>query len=184
MSRPESYYDNNAGNNYGNGYYPTRARYPRTAGESNFNNGRDIYTANENHQQLYDTVNSASGSGSSGEPLGYSTDPSSENSSVDRIQSAPKPEFAEINGFSGFGPAPNVQIPNYGSNGPGGYTEKQPEVPVMNRGYGGRNPGPPPVPPKHSQAPLAGSSPNTNGTARPGAGEKRKSWFGKRFSKS
>jgi hypothetical protein len=84
-------------------------------------------------------------------------------------------------------------MPNYGSNGYGGYPVRQPEMPMMNEGYQGQNGGPPPVPQKQSQLPprapmnlgaAAGSAPITNGGARPGAGEKRKSWFAKRFSKS
>jgi hypothetical protein len=191
VSRPGSYYDSNTGGNHNTGYYPTRARYPRTAPEPHFNNSTVVYPVNGNHQS-YETGTTASGSGSSGDPLGYSTDPSSESSSVDRIQPAPKPEPIEINGFSGFGPTPNVQIPNYGAAGYGGYAGRQSDVPMVNRGYQGQNSVPPPVPRKQSQGPsmpvsmgvTAGSAPKANGGARPGIGEKRKSWFGRRFSKN
>jgi hypothetical protein len=105
MARPDSYYnpaDNAAPNNGGpsNGYFPNRARYPRTASEPHFNNGQSVYPVPAN-QQSYETVTTASGSGSSADPAGYSTDPSSENSSVDRVAPPPK-DPAETYGFNGF----------------------------------------------------------------------------------
>jgi len=186
-SRPGSYYDNNnnyapnnsPGNGPSNGYYPSRARYPRTTSEPVVNNGPGVYP-NHGHQQSYETVTTASGSGSSGDPLGYMTDPSSENSSVDRIQAA---ESYKHNG----GGKPPMQ--SYGSNPYGGYNA---DPAVVNGSYGAQNSGPPPPPRKESNAeaprvPIKlGSStggPSVYEAPRP-AGEKRKSWFGKRFGKS
>ncbi len=189
--RPDSYYDNNV--RPSNGYYPSRARYPRTATEPNFNNGTGVYPVNGNPQS-YETVATASGSGSSGEPLGYSTDPSSENSSVDRIQSTGIPEQMNYNGANNYSGTSNYQGSNYASNGYGGYPGKQSEMPMMSGGYQGQNGGPPPPPRKESasippRVPIklgqsAGGPPTSYQAPRPGAGEKRKSWFGKRFSKN
>jgi len=191
MTRPESYYTD-AGNAGGpsNGYYPNRARYPRTASEPHFNNGQGVYPVPGN-QQSYETVTTASGSGSS-DPAGYSTDPSSENSSVDRVTPLPPvKEPGESYGFSGFGANPQIQPPGahlqeqYIANGPNG---------AQRQGNGNPNQGPPPVPRK--ETPIArvpiklnASSGNIgpgglNPGQRPGAGEKRKSWFGKRFSRA
>jgi hypothetical protein len=191
MSRPDSYYDNqmqgppNGGPS--NGYYPSRARYPRTASEPHFNHGNGVYPVQGN-QQSYETVTTASGSGSSGEPLGYATDPSSENSSMDRV--APK-EPQETYGFSGFGGVPDTQMPIRGAVN--AYSVQQSDMPQMSGGYQGQFGGPP-VPRKQPQGPPrvpiklgagagGGESFNEKGS-RPGPGDKRKSWFGKRFSKS
>jgi hypothetical protein len=182
MTRPDSYYntgDNAAGPS--NGYTPNRARYPRTASEPHFNNAGGVYSPNGGHPQSYETV--TNGSGSSGEPIGYSTDPSSENSSVDRIAPIPK-EPAETYGFNGFGNNPQYLPPGSGLNdhyvSNGG--------PVL-AGNASPNGGPPPLPRKESATRGPIKLGKTSGNAqsppqRPAAAEKRKSWFGKRFSKS
>jgi len=202
--RPESRYMNGVSSrdsyyNYGpdyagpsNGYYPNRARYPRTASEPHFNNGQDVYPTTGN-QQSYETVTTASGSGSSADPAGYSTDPSSENSSVDRIQAAPK-DPVDNYGFNGFGGSPQYAPPGIGINGQYGQYGQyghQGHGPEMSQGNGYHSQGPPPLPRKDSAASRApiklgssrANSPSTYEVPRPLAGEKRKSWFGKRFSK-
>lgn len=182
MTRPDSY--QNSADNAGpsNGYYPNRARYPRTASEPHFNNGQGVYPVPGN-QQSYETVTTASGSGSSADPAGYSTDPSSENSSMDRIAPPPK-EPAEIYGFNGFGSNPQYLPPGsgigeqYGANG------------AQRQGNGYQRDGPPPLPRKESagqRVPIKLGSTDGNVVKeeiRPVVGEKRKSWFGKRFSKN
>jgi len=182
MTRPDSYYnsgDNGAGPS--NGYHPNRSRYPRTASEPHFGAGGGVYPPNGNPQS-YETV--TTGSGSSGDPLGYSTDPSSENSSVDRVAPLPPKEPAEIYGFAGFGNNPQYLPPGAGLNehyvSNGG--------PVQ-QGSGYQNQGPPPLPRKENAPRVPIKLGATSGTVqvteqRPGAGEKRKSWFGRRFSKS
>jgi hypothetical protein len=179
MTRPDSYY--NTGDSYGpsNGYTPNRARYPRTASEPHFNNnGQGVYPV-PGQQQSYETVTTASGSASSPDTIGYSTDPSSENSSVDRIAMQPK-EPNDNYGFNGFGNTPHVTLPHvgveqYGSNG----AQRQ------GNGY----PDQPPPPPRKevgSKVPIKlGQTSGNVGRpeARPSP-EKRKSWFGKRFSKT
>jgi hypothetical protein len=191
MSRPDSYYDNNA--RPSNGYYPSRARYPRTASEPQFNDSVGIYPVH-GIQQSYETVTTTSGSGSSGDPLGYSTDPSSDNSSLDRVQPPPPPEHNYSIGFNGYGGAQNNQVANHGSNGYGGYAVKQADMPMMSGGYQGQTGGPPAPPRKESvqgppRVPIklgssANGAPTTYEAPRPGVGEKRKSWFGKRFSRA
>ena len=185
MSRPDSYYTNdNVGPSNGPGYYnPNRARYPRTASEPHFNSGHGVYPGPGN-QHSYETVTTASGSGSSPDTMGYSTDPSSENSSVDRIAPPQHKEPMENYGLNSFGGNPSIQPPgynineqHYGSNG----TQQQ--------GYGQPVYGqPPPVPRKEdaaSRVPIKlGAGESGGQSTRPPAAEKRKSWFGKRFSKS
>jgi len=188
MTRPDSYYNGGDSNGPSNGYYPNRARYPRTASEPHFNNP-GVYPVPGN-QQSYETVTTASGSGSSGEQAGYLTDPSSENSSVDRITPLPVKEPGENYGFNGFGGNPQFQPPGVGLqqdpyrvNGSNG---------AQRQGNGYPNQGPPPVPRKENTIPrvpikLGASSGNVgspNVLQRPAAGEKRKSWFGKRFSRA
>jgi hypothetical protein len=183
--RPDSYLDGrssyyNSGDIGGpsNGYYPNRARYPRTASEPHFSNGQSIYPGPGN-QQSYETVTTTSGSGFSGDPAGYSTDPSSENSSTDRIPALTMKDAGEQYGSSGYnGNGENIQYPVGGNvqeqrQGNGYVGQKTtvlrkesagPRVPIK-LGQTSGNAGPPP-------------------TQRPAAGEKRKSWFGKRFSRA
>jgi len=184
MTRPDSYYNNSADNGGpSNGYYPSRARYPRTASEPHFNHGQGVYPVAGN-QQSYETVTTASGSGSSADPAGYSTDPSSENSSMDRIAPPPK-EPAETYGFNGFGSNPQYLPPGSGLN------DQYSPSGAQRQGDGYQHQGPPPLPRKESAGPprvpikLGTSSGNVlSKDTRPAVGEKRKSWFGKRFSKN
>jgi len=183
MARPDSYYHGTDNSGPTNGYLPNRARYPRTASEPHFNHGQGVYPLPGN-QPSYETV--ATASGSSSEPAGYHTDPSSENSSVDRIAPLPVKEPGENYGFNGFGANPQYLPPGsglreqqYGGNSP------------QNQGNGYGNQGPPPVPQKGSAVRVPIKLGKSNGNAGPpqndpqktAAGEKRKSWFGKRFSK-
>ncbi|KAH6675492.1 hypothetical protein B0J14DRAFT_652343 [Halenospora varia] len=181
MNGRESYHnDNNGGPS--NGYYPNRARYPRTASEPHFNNGQNIYPMPGNHQS-YETVTTASGSGSSGDPVGYNTDPSSENSSDDRINALPNKEPAETYGFNGFGNTPQFVPPGAGMNEQYGGNGQQKQ-----NGYSNQRPPPPrkDVPRNGGPIRLGETSGNAGPppAQRPAAAEKRKSWFSKRFSKS
>ena len=174
MGRGDSYYDSSDGGP-SNGYVPNRARYPRTASEPQFNPGQGVYPA-AGAQHSYETVTTASGSGSSAEHNGYSTDPSSENSSVDRI--TPLREDGGNYGFNGYGNT-NSHLNNgynqYNMSGASGVPRSS-------------NQGPPPPPHSQSNAPprvpvkLGKTISNTN--EKPAPAEKRKSWFGKRFSKN
>jgi hypothetical protein len=194
--RPDSYYESN-GNHYGNygqsnGYQPSRARFPRTASEPAFNNGNGLYPAN-GQQRSYETV-TAPGSGSSGEAAGYSTDPSSENSSLDRIQTMQKAEPVDNYGFNGFDSSQQPQLRQIGPNSYGGYPGQQAEMPAIN-GYQGQGNGMPPLVPRKGiqgappRVPIklgtsaGGGNPGTYEAPKP-VNEKRKSWFGKRFSRA
>lgn len=184
MSRAGSYYDvNNAasGNGYGgpsNGYNANRARYPRTNSEPMLNNMGGVYPT-PGGQPSYETVTTASGSGS--EPLGYSTDPSSDNSSADRIPAAMKTEHGESYGTHNNG---NPQYPGAAYNGNGQYAPSGNGMDHHNQA----NMGPPP--PQHQSVERV---PIKLGSAEPGAptvyeapqpqlGGKRKSWFGRKKS--
>jgi len=170
--RPESYYNNAENVGPSNGYYPNRARYPRTASEPHYNNGQGAYPVTGN-QHPFDTVPSASGSGSSPDTIGYSTDPSSENSSVDRIAHMTQHEPTENYGFDGFGQNPQIQPPGEGLPS------------IQRQGNGYPSDIPPAVPQKEMQVPRVPMklTAGNGGPARQLAEEKRKSWFGKRFSK-
>lgn len=132
---------------------------------------KNVYPVPNNHRS-YETVASGSGSGSYGEPAGYQTDPtSSENSSINRRSPPKRQEPTNDYGIS-FGQSPSYQPPNLG-------------MPVKSNANSG---GLPPVPPKKEvggsllrKASKVGSS---SGGERPGMGEKRKSWFARRFSKN
>lgn len=126
----------------------------------------------------YETVTSATPSGNS-DPAGYQTDPtSSDNSSIDRTSSAKRREPANDYGI-GFSQPPNYQTPNF-SVGMGASSNSHPL--------------PPPPPPAAEPIPHhPGSSCPVNhasvlkrqpSQARPGAADKRKSWFSRRFGKN
>ncbi|KAI1002328.1 hypothetical protein K3495_g5872 [Podosphaera aphanis] len=78
-----------------NSHHPGRTRYPRPE----LIHGQAIYTVPDVYES-HETINSAIPSGSSAE-LNYSTDPSSENSSIDRINLAPRKDTIENYGFKG-----------------------------------------------------------------------------------
>jgi len=208
-SRPESYIDpyiyppNQNGN--GNMNAGGRSKFgPRTNSDpilSNHNNATAGFYPSHGHQQSYDTVASASNGSHATDQWGNSTDPSSENSSIDRVQAAAKPDIGETYGFNGFGAGPQIQGPILEEHGQGAPAYGQP-------GYGqgrvaDRNGFPyqgngAPTPPPHgfqkenmSRVPiqLGGSSGSKESSAvadrpaEPTTTEKRKSWLKKRFSR-
>lgn len=194
-NRSDGYhYNNNNNNSYGsevagpsNGYYPNRARYPRTASEPQFNPS-GIYGPNGNHHS-YETVTTASGSGaSSGEPAAYTTEPSSDNSSMDRNNGPPGKEPQETYGI-GFGNTPSYAPvgsginAQYGQNGGERRGNGYPQPSYQNRGAASvpRTQGPS-VPIKLGTGTGSGNGPTVHETQNP-VPEKRRSWFGRRLSK-
>jgi len=150
------------------------------------------YSIPSNHRS-YETVTTASGSGSSAEPAGYQTDPtSSDNSSIERMQSSvPKRQPEPVNDYGiGFGQSPSYQppsfslgVPNSGMNGGvggGGYSNGNNYQVSGAPNYGNA---PPPVPQKEGGILRKPISNNPVHQARPAQPEKRKSWFSRRFSK-
>lgn len=200
MSRPDSYIDNYA--NPPNQNQSNQGRSGRLGQRMNTEpgvygrNNQAIYPSHA-HQQSYDTVTSASGTGSHGtDQWGTSTDPSSENSSIDKIQQVPKTDLGEEYGFSGFGGAPQFQGPILEEHGLGAPTYGQPgygqSQMSLSNGHPYQGNGGHPIPPPHkeaaSQGPIKlGSSSASSGEstyAQPHSEEKRKSWLKRRFSKS
>ncbi|ELR05070.1 hypothetical protein GMDG_01640 [Pseudogymnoascus destructans 20631-21] len=178
-SRPDSYYYDN--NNSKNGYFPNRSRYPRNDLEPALNTMAGVYPPNGNAQS-YETVTTAAGSGSSAEPLGYSTDPSSDNSSFDRVAPISKADYGN----------------NSPSNGQYGYQSNQQQYPVGGVQQGHQAAGYPsqkngPLPPVKDREPprvpiklgkSAPGAPTQQYDPPKAAPDKPKSWFSKRFSKS
>ncbi|EME43953.1 hypothetical protein DOTSEDRAFT_71686 [Dothistroma septosporum NZE10] len=149
------------------GHGPPRGMHAqRMASEPMMSNGRP-YPPQHGHQYSQDTVATGytNGSDSTG-PWANETNPSSENSSVER------------------GPASQNANNGYGPNGygPGGFQEGIPEEGGV---YPGRAPAVQPPPSARRPIPLGNSGdpitqlPSTK-RAEP---EKRKSWLGRRFSK-
>lgn len=186
--RPESYYNGNGGHNgmsrpessfdhyNGNGHQPQpqRQRYPRTASEGAFHNGHAGVYPTHGNQPSYETVTTASGG--SADPIGYQTDPSSDNSSLDRVPPVTNP--TDNYGFDGFGNVPPMGGPGYDQ-----YAQMSGGIPA---GYAPQNNQAGPPPPPHKAPIKLGSDPNAPTTyepPRPGPGEKRKSWLGKRLSR-
>ena len=141
------------------------------------------------YQQSRDTVNTNGSNGSHSEP--YSTDPSSDNSSIERPTGGMKPEMGEQYGFQGFGGGPIMEEYHTGM-GPAtnGYAVQRPNgtlnysAPPVPAKQG------PPAPPAHANKPikLTKSNDAAGGENRPAPlqrqdTDKRKSWFKRRFSK-
>ncbi len=194
-SRPDSMIDNygNTSNQHGSSrrFGPRNHSDPALYGH---NNTQGIYPSH-GHQQSYDTVASASNGSHATDQWGNSTDPSSENSSIDRVQTAPKPDLGEAYGFNGFGGAPQFQGPileEHGNGAPGyghpGYGQSQVAAGNGHPYQGNEAPAPPPHAPSKDAGPRvpiklgspAGASklPPTLDT------DKRKSWLKRRFSKA
>lgn len=147
------------------------------------------------YPQSYDTGGSVSANDSHGtDQWGNSTDPSSENSSIDRVQPAQKPDLGEVYGFNGFGGAPQFQgpileehgkdAPAYGQPGYGQSPTAGAGQPYQGNGastrsapHGRAKENTPKAPIKlgNSTAAILSSSAST---------EKKKSWLRRRFSKS
>jgi hypothetical protein len=192
----ESYYADGNQGGYTNGYSPgpngaDRRRYPRTAAEPQFNAPRqqpdpNIYPIPNNHKS-YETVASASGSGTSGEQAGYQTDLTSDNSSAERVQAPQRRRQEPTSDYGiGFNQASGYQPAAFtvGVKGPSSNLTSQPSNMYQNEGEA--NYAPPPVPQKGGMLRKQSTNPpQTNATTeqRPGMGEKRKSWFTRRFSK-
>jgi len=160
------------------------------------NSNQGVYPSH-GYQQSYDTVTTASGSGSHGtDQWGNSTNPSSENSSLDRVNHVPKPDLGEVYGFSGFGGAPQFQGPILEEHGYGNPAYGEPGYGRVSNGMGPPTGGyltrggygaPPSVPP---HVPVKDNSPrvpitlgNSSTPVQPDVGEKRKSWLKRRFSR-
>ncbi|KAJ2997691.1 hypothetical protein NUW58_g577 [Xylaria curta] len=167
----DSYYEGFDGGPYSNGgpNMSARNKYLRNQSEPQLNGReRNVYPIPNNHRS-YETVASGSGTGSVGEPAGYQTDPtSSENSSIDR-RSPPKRQ-APINDYGiNFGQSPSYQAPGLGLGNSRG--ENPPPLPRKEPGSLLRKPSKPAVSAGKPQERLD-------------MGEKRKSWFMRRFSKN
>ncbi|OIW34563.1 hypothetical protein CONLIGDRAFT_675530 [Coniochaeta ligniaria NRRL 30616] len=182
----DSYFNEGQQGGYNNGYSPgpnnpARQRYPRTASEPQFNSYRqqadpNVYPIPNNHRS-YETVASASGSGTSGEQAGYQTDLTSDNSSAERVQAVQRQKREPTNDY-GIGFSQNPAIPatsfNVGVNGSNVNTNS----PLAN---GGQSYGPPPVPTKDAgKGTLLRKGTNQSADKT----DKRKSWFAKKFSKN
>ncbi|KAI9708008.1 MAG: hypothetical protein M1812_008142 [Candelaria pacifica] len=196
-SRPDSFIDNYTSSNQSRGVRFGQRMNSEPALNS-YNNSHGIYPSH-GYQPSQDTVTTGVSNGSHGtDQWGNSTDPSSENSSIDRMHQVGKPDTGDNYGLNGFGGAPQFQGPileEYGQGQPGyGY-----QAPVDNQAeaqghQGGIGPlaASPQVPPKENEprtviklGSLSGAVGSSNPQTMPSVdvGEKRKSWFKKRFSK-
>ncbi|GAW20690.1 hypothetical protein ANO14919_101990 [Xylariales sp. No.14919] len=165
----DSYYEGFDGGPYNNGgpSMGMRHKYSRNQSEPYLGGReRNVYPIPNNHRS-YETVASGTGTGSMGEPAGYQTDPtSSENSSIDRRSPPKRQEPMNDYGIS-FGQSPSYQAPGLGIGQ--GRAENPPPLPRKEPGTLLRKPSKPAV---------------SRSQERPETGEKRKSWFMRRFSKN
>jgi len=201
MSRRSSYYGgNNHDSQYGSGHYgsrrqdaysdvsipggpPGRNQYARRMNSSRSNSAYGFYPQHS-YNDSYDA--GAQHSDSTG-PWGNSTDPSSENSSLDRANGVPKQ--SDPYGYDIYNGPPIME--EYASDSDGGYG--------MSHGHRNGAPGGNPAAPAQSQAPPVRAPIKLSGadgafasqggslppTTRPIASkeEKKKGFFKKRFSK-
>lgn len=176
--RPESYAQN--------GGPPPRTRYGNRIVSDPGAYGHRPYPQHTYHQSQ-DTMNTGvtNGSDSTG-PWANSTDPSSENSSIDKVAAATKGENQGMNGHgpNGYGNQSQFQGPIMEEQGSGSYGGAYPQQ----NGFGPRGGAPPAQAPNGQQRrpiPLGNSGPPpanlpSQTRAEP---EKRKSWLSRRFSK-
>ncbi|KAK0729081.1 hypothetical protein B0T21DRAFT_385198 [Apiosordaria backusii] len=181
----QPYYDQQSGS--GSHSAAGRQRWNRMQTDPHgYRQGPNEYVLPSNHRS-YETVTTASGSGTSGEPAGYQTDPtSSDNSSIERVQSAPRRKPApqqpqQMNDYGiGFSSNSVYQPPTFAvgaqssSSSTGDLPNSFQQAP------------PPPVPQKGSmlRKTTTVAAPQANQAQdRPSPPEKRKSWFSRRFSK-
>lgn len=175
-ARPQSHMDNQQGS--------SRSRYgQRMQSESGMryaNGGGPVYPQHSYHQS-HDTVNTTNGSDSTG-PWANSTDPSSENSSIDRVNAVAKPNPQDPYAQNG-----QFQGPILEEYGPGSYGGAYPQ-------NGGSMPTQPPTAANQPRRPIplggnpSGSASYQNSGGLPSAArqepEKKKSWLKRRFSKN
>lgn len=162
-----------------------------------YNNAGQPYST-PGYGQTRDTINTGGSNGSNSDQWHNSTDPSSDNSSIERMK-------AEGHGEYGY-PTPPQHEPiaedgHYTYNNGGGYNPSHMDggangAPGASSGYPPQqsNNGPPAPPPKAVmggpvQPPAAPRqlikfNPSANEAARPAAPEKRKSWLKRRFRKN
>ncbi|KAF1969018.1 hypothetical protein BU23DRAFT_582948 [Bimuria novae-zelandiae CBS 107.79] len=201
QSGRDSYYDmgSGVGGPVGGMGGPPRTRYNRMQSDPGWNRyphgnggGNGVYPVH-GYQQSHDTVNTNGSNGSHSEP--YSTEPSSDNSSIERAGGM-KPDMGEQYGFQGFGGGPILEEYQNGmESSSNGYAVQRPRG---NPNYGAPAPpvpmkqGLPPPPPAHANKSVKLTKSNdaqtSNGENRPAplqgqSAEKRKSWFKRRFSK-
>lgn len=193
----ESYY-NGEGQQGGHSNGPSpgpnnagRSRYPRTASEPHLNSYRpqgdpSVYPIPNNHRS-YETVASASGSGTSGEQAGYQTDLTSDNSSAERVQAVQRQRKQEPTNDYGIGFSQNPAIPSTSFNvGVNGNNNVNTNSPLAN-GYqanGASGYGPPPVPTKEASKGTLLRKGTNQSNGNTDKNDKRKSWFAKKFSKN
>lgn len=184
------YYGSQRESYHGNGGQRPRGHSGRMSSEPALSGGRPYGQPQHGYHQSYDTVNTGytNGSDSTG-PWANSTDPSSENSSIDRnmaMNNNGKPQTPH-DGYGYNGPIMEEQgYDNYPRDGYGAPPQMPPQ---------GRYPGGPVQPPPAARRPIplgnSGNGESYQGgalpsTARGGGGkeEKRKSWLKRRFSKN
>ncbi|KAL8660965.1 MAG: hypothetical protein Q9202_006035 [Teloschistes flavicans] len=197
IARPDSYIDGYGGNLGQPGYGRRINQRVNSDPPLYGSNAQGIYPAHGYHQS-YDTVASGSGNESHNtDPWGNSTDPSSENSSIDRAQHVPKPDLAETYGLNGFGGIPQFPGPiledhamddsSYRNSSVYGPSQKTLNgIPAHNKTILPPTP-PPHAPPKQDppRVPIKlGNLPVNDRSSSQSNGEKRKSWLKRRFSRT
>ncbi|KAM0332129.1 hypothetical protein ACHAQA_002401 [Verticillium albo-atrum] len=181
------YFDHSQnGGQGGYGPGPSRQRTSRMMSEpmNGYGRGAQQVYPRSHKDRSYETVTTAAGSGHS-EQAGYQTDPtSSDNSSIERVSPAKRAE--PVNdygiGFNQQGAYKPAAFNNFasGANGAGPTGANYQPAPLT-------NPTPmaqPPVPQKNGGGMLRKQSTQQSTQQRPDVGEKRKSWFSRRFSKA
>ncbi|KAL4935309.1 hypothetical protein BDV06DRAFT_207244 [Aspergillus oleicola] len=205
-SRPNSYYDN--GNGYHNGGGPSESYYPYNQGGGRrprqHHRGHSGHPSNADQQNGYAqngyhkssdnvTVASPSGSGSTPDQWANSTDPSSINSTLDPFQQQQQLQqqqqeqaITENYGFQGFGVGPSIDEQTFAGHAAGKapYGQAQtPAPPVHDPNAGGPVGGTPLVAGRRHLQRKSMHQPQQSVSSDAG-GDKRKSWFKRRFSKN
>ncbi|KAL2003044.1 hypothetical protein VTN02DRAFT_5200 [Thermoascus thermophilus] len=182
QSRPDSYVDNyggsnpqqyNANHSHSNSNAGGRQQRQRPYYEQDYrngdgNNGQSFYPQ-QGYQKSYDNVTAGSASVSNTDPWGNSTDPSSLNSSMDRLQQQQQRPLADSYGVNGSNAGPQGNNGVAYNAGAGGYEQAVPAPAAKDPNSGG---------------PVGGTPRKGAANSSPDGGEKKKNWLKKRFSKS
>lgn len=169
---------------HGYGPGPSRQRPPpRTMTEPVNGYGRgdqNVYPL-PHKDRSYETVTTAAGSGSSGEQAGYQTDPTSSDNSSIRRTSPPKRQ-EPVNDYGiGFNQPASFQPAAFNFNNGAQNNGQQQQRPMPQQNPSQSQMAPPPVPQKNGGG---GMLRKTSTLKASDGGEKRKSWFARRFSKN
>ncbi|KAG6067648.1 hypothetical protein E4U32_003240 [Claviceps aff. humidiphila group G2b] len=173
------------------------SNYDRAVGNRRMSRDRALKSASDSHYQVYggreqgvypmphkdrsyETVISAAPSGHS-DPAGYQTDPtSSDNSSIDRISPAKRTDPVNDYGI-GFSQPQGYEVPSFSVSNSSGSNHPLPPPPPSHDGIQAI---PTSTAPRKTSLLRRQPTQDSTNAVNTNSNDKRKSWFGRRFSRN